>query len=248
MRSDWKISVRWGFDAFFVVRDASQYRTNRCRDWNCRAGVTVVDFSCHCFFSPSWGDLARLRGGSTRTNQGDDTEFSFTIPSEVKILNESTLVHYWPDKSKAATVTFVTGSMLQRIEEMCFADYRLKSICIPRNVDFIDGSAFVGCSIGSVSVDRSNKRFSIYQNFLYDTINLIAIRYFGAKRSVLLWNDLKVLGKCCFAGCCNKDNQFDAVIFARNSGLTRIDEACFRYCSLKFICIPRSVEILGKSC
>jgi hypothetical protein len=40
---------------------------------------------------------------------------------------------------------FEWGSLSQRIEEMCFADYSLKSICIPKNVDFIDGSAFVGC-------------------------------------------------------------------------------------------------------
>jgi hypothetical protein len=104
MINDWKISVRWGFNTFFVVWAASQYRTTRGCDQKYAIGAIVVDFSCYQFCSMACGDLFRLRGGSTKASQGADIELSFTIPLDVKVLNESTLAHYWLDKSKAATI------------------------------------------------------------------------------------------------------------------------------------------------
>jgi len=40
----------------------------------------------------------------------------------------------------------------------------------------------------------------------------------------------------------------DVLTFESESRSTRIEEECFRQCSLKSTCVPRSVEILGKSC
>jgi hypothetical protein len=44
------------------------------------------------------------------------------------------------------------------------------------------------------------------------------------------------------------DSKLQSISFESESRLRRIEESCFQFCSLQSICIPSSVEILGKSC
>jgi hypothetical protein len=57
---------------------------------------------------------------------------------------------------------------LTRIESGAFACSSLKSIVIPRNVEFIDDSAFVGVELPSISIESGNEIFVIENGFLID--------------------------------------------------------------------------------
>jgi hypothetical protein len=120
----------------------------------------------------------------------------------------------------------------------------LKSISIPRNVDFIDGSAFAGCEWLSVTVDPNNERFSTGGEFLINDPEKCLVRYFGHSREVQIWKDIEILGQSCFQEC----KQLEVVTFHEESRLKRIEDSCFKNSSLKSICFPRNAEIIGKWC
>jgi hypothetical protein len=125
-------------------------------------------------------------------------------------------------------ITFEHESRLMRIEKLCFSGCPLESICIPRNVDFIDGSAFVHSECQSISVDPNNRRFSIDQDFLIDNDNQRLVRYIGTSNRIHVWNDIEILGIDCCHGCGIK-----SITFGSESRLKRIEESCFASCSFK---------------
>jgi hypothetical protein len=115
----------------------------------------------------------------------------------------------------------------------------LKSICIPRNVEFIVVSAFIGCKCLSITIDAENLRFSIDRYFLVDEQGKCFVRYFGESDRVSISRNVEILPKLCFTY-----SKLEPLTFENESRLTRIEDSCFLYCSLKSICIPRNVEIL----
>jgi hypothetical protein len=90
---------------------------------------------------------------------------------------------------------------LERIEEYAFSQSGLKSIVIPPCVSFISGSAFVTCSLSSVSVSRENRHFRIRDSFLEDISGSRIYRYFGCCRSIVIPSSVVVLGKESFCCC-----------------------------------------------
>jgi hypothetical protein len=55
---------------------------------------------------------------------------------------------------------------LTRIESEAFSYSSLQSIVIPRNVRFIDGSAFIGVTLSSISIESGNDIFVVENGFL----------------------------------------------------------------------------------
>jgi hypothetical protein len=66
--------------------------------------------------------------------------------------------------------------------------------------------------------------------------------------SICIPGSVRALGKGCFAGRSDRLNRISLLTFDDSSVLEWIQESCFQYCSLKSICIPRSVAVLKKSC
>jgi antirestriction protein ArdC len=60
---------------------------------------------------------------------------------------------------------------LTRIESEAFYQPSLQSIVIPRNVQFIDGSAFLGVNLSSISIESGNEIFVLEYDILIDVIN-----------------------------------------------------------------------------
>jgi hypothetical protein len=162
---------------------------------------------------------------------------SVEIPASVIVLGKSCF-----SCTLLESVTFESGSRLERIEEEAFHRTGLKSIIIPSNVASICGSAFPG-SLNSISISPDNQHFRIRDSFLEDINGSTIYRYFGSCDSVMIPSSVLVLGKSSFSWC----KSLESVTFERVSCLERIDEEAFRESGLKSIVIPSSVVVFGKS-
>jgi hypothetical protein len=129
-------------------------------------------------------------------------------------------------------ITFDHDSRLRRIEEACFYQCSLESIVIPRNVEFVQESAFVGCLMQLITVSEDKARFSINRDFLIDNIESRLIRYVGKSKEIHFWKDIEILGESCFAGDSHKMNAFRRIMFDHESRLMQIDEYCFSIVAL----------------
>jgi hypothetical protein len=149
---------------------------------------------------------------------------SIEIPSSVVVLGEGSFASCYSLES----VTFESGSRLERIEERAFYGSRLKSIEIPPCVSFICGSALV--TLSSISVSRENRHFRIRDSFLEDISGSTIYRYFGSCRSIVIPSFVVVLGKRSFLWC----ESLESVTFESGSRLERIEESMFERTRVNF--------------
>jgi hypothetical protein len=169
---------------------------------------------------------------------GQSSVKSLCIPDSVELLGKFC---FW--SSGLEQLTIGNKSRLRTIEKHCFEACHLKSVHIPKDVDFIAPTAFIETLIESISIDRRNCRFAVNLPFLVDVIKLEVIRYLPGNGPSRVWREIKSLGSFCF-----HRQILNRLDFAADSQLSRIEEFCFCESSVESIKIPRSVEVLGKSC
>jgi predicted metal-binding protein len=142
-----------------------------------------------------------------------------------------------------SSITFESNSRLTRIEPEVFSFSSLQSIVIPRNVQFIAGSAFIGATLSSISIESGNNIFVIENDFLIDVLHHKLIRAFSESSEIEIARTIEILGsKCC------SSPRFLSIMFESNPRLTRIESEAFSWSSLQSILIPSSVEILESKC
>jgi hypothetical protein len=160
------------------------------------------------------------------------------IPSSVSVLGKSS----FSGCQTLESVTFESHSRLERIEESAFRGSGLQSIVIPRDVAFVDGSAFIRVSLDSVSVSGEGSQLVVCDSFLEGCGGSIIYRYLGFSNSVMIPSRIVVLGPSSFSQC----EEVEAVEFENGSRLSQIDESAFCLSGLKSIVIPSSVVVLGR--
>jgi predicted metal-binding protein len=133
---------------------------------------------------------------------------------------------------------------LNRIESFVFYCSSLESIEIPRNVQFIDGSAFRETRCNHISIEANHQRFMMQNDFLVDFVDHRLIRTCSASSNIEISSDIEIFGSSCFSDC----KSLLSISFESNSRLTRIESSAFSKSSLQSIEIPRNVEIVGSSC
>jgi hypothetical protein len=117
----------------------------------------------------------------------------------------------------------------------------LGCLCIPENVDFIHGSAFVGAKFEKISVHRNNKHFAMDQDFLIDRFGAKAITHFG-KGKAFVSNSIKTLGTSC------RERAMVATFLCElHSQLRPIESRCFTLCHVKSIRIAPSLDSIDGS-
>jgi hypothetical protein len=84
---------------------------------------------------------------------------------------------------------------LRRMEDSSFRRCLLKSLCLPKNVEFIGDRAFVGSPIESIIVDCDNCHFSICSDFLVDVSESKSIQNVGLNEEVFVGKSIKSLRK-----------------------------------------------------
>jgi hypothetical protein len=165
---------------------------------------------------------------------------SIEIPQQVESFGSSC----FSDCKSLSSISFELPSSLTRIESKAFYHSSLQSIVIPRSVQFIDGSAFIGLTLSSISIETGNDIFVIENDFLIDIVDHKLIRNFSNSSEILIpWN-IEILGSSSFSSCAS----LSSISFSSNCRLTRIESSAFSYSSLQSIAIPHSVQILGSSC
>jgi hypothetical protein len=156
---------------------------------------------------------------------------------------------YYFRSATFGSVSFAPDSVLKRIEEKVFGFTRIKSIFIPKVVEFIDPSAFLGSFIDKVTIDPFNQRYAVDRDFILDTTELKLVRHFGPGRDIVVRKDIKSIGASCFEGGEEDDQKIiENITFEEGSALTVIDDRCFAHCTFASLVFPASLERLGMFC
>jgi hypothetical protein len=123
------------------------------------------------------------------------------------------------------SLTFESGSKLREIQSSVFDHCAsLKSIFLPASLSTLSWQAFLSSSIEEVIIDAANPHYFASGRFLVAVDGMRLIRSFGRG------DDLNADSLC-------------------KLGLRKICPNAFSNCSaLKSICIPASIEIIGKEC
>jgi hypothetical protein len=87
-----------------------------------------------------------------KSNSNFSTSSNVDISSDIEILGSFCFSH----SQSFSSISFESNSRLTRIKSEVFSYLSLQSIVIPRNVEFIDGSAFADVPISSISIESEN--------------------------------------------------------------------------------------------
>jgi hypothetical protein len=139
---------------------------------------------------------------------------------------------------------FESNSQLGRIKSFAFADSSPHSIVTPRNVGFLDGSAFTDVILSSISIESGNEIVVIEDDFLIDVVHHKLIRNFSKSSAIEIGRNVEIFGSKCFSDC----SSLSSITFESNSHLTRIESEAFFWLSLQSILIPRNLEIVCSEC
>jgi hypothetical protein len=94
---------------------------------------------------------------------------------------------------------------------------------IPRNVQFIEGSAFIIAAISSISIESENEICVIENEFLMDIVHHKLIRNLSRSSNLEMVSDIEIVGSSCFSYC----ESLLSISFESNSRLIRIESFAF---------------------
>jgi hypothetical protein len=162
------------------------------------------------------------------------------IPHQIKKLCSHCFAHCQCLES----ISFEIPSSLTRIESSAFTHSSLRSLLIPRAVEFLDPSCFNTLSCPSISVESGNDHYLIDGFSLYDRGGTRLIRSFDCISVPVISSTIEILCSKCFAFC----RSLRSISFESPSSLTRIESFAFAFSSLRSIIIPTRVKILCSEC
>jgi hypothetical protein len=174
--------------------------------------------------------VLRLRGGSSAvrdelSSAHDDPHV--VIPNSVKFLDWRTLARDWRIDLDDVIVTFEPGSRVKGISALCFSRCSLKSLRVPRSVEFLGDDCFRQTLIDEITFEPDSE------------LTLIGGGCFlrSSLRSICIPRSVEVLRPFCFADCRN----LESLSFESDSRLSRIEKQCFALSPLKSFRIPMNV-------
>jgi hypothetical protein len=120
-------------------------------------------------------------------------------------------------------MTFEPNSRLTGIESEACLFSSVQSMVIPRNVQFIDGSAFIDVTLSSGIIDSRNEISVLENGFLIDVLHRQLIRHFSKSSEIELGRNNAILESKWFSSC----KSFSSITIESNSHLTRIESFAF---------------------
>jgi hypothetical protein len=102
---------------------------------------------------------------------------------------------------KLLWISFESYSHMTRIEWNTFSGTSLEWIVIPRNVQFIDDSAFIGGNLPSISIESGNDIFAIEKDFPIDVVHHKLIQNFSKWSEIEIGRNSEMVSSSCFSCC-----------------------------------------------
>ncbi len=168
------------------------------------------------------GDLFVKKGVETICGgafEGNDGITSVSLPSSVKKVEECAFYNCSALKS-------IDLKKAENIGKEAFAGSGLKSVTIPASTTSISGNPFMFCkNLKSIEVSKKNTKYAAVNGFLLNSSGSKLISGSAASDSSVIPDAVKTIGKFAFAG-----NE-RIVKFTLPSGVTRINEGAFCYCT-----------------
>jgi hypothetical protein len=111
---------------------------------------------------------------------------NFAKSSEIEVARNIEILglNCFSSCSSFSSIIFESNSHLRRIESEAFSYSSLQSMIIPRNVQFIDVSAFIDVTLSSVSIESGNDIFIIENDILIDVLHHKLIRNFSTSSAI----------------------------------------------------------------
>jgi hypothetical protein len=131
--------------------------------------------------------------------------------------------------------------MFAKLEDFAFWLSSLPSICLPKVVEFVAGSAFARSPIGNIALEEGALHFRIDRQFLLDKDGAGVIRYFGNEPCPIIHKNIEFFSESSFSCAA-----IDAIAFVNNSRLRIFENNVAAFSTIKSIIFPRSVEVIGK--
>jgi hypothetical protein len=163
---------------------------------------------------------------------------STCVPRSLMVLNESLFAGSDSRRNRLDAVTFESASCLTRIDRFCFAYCWLCCVELPRPVESVEGSAFVGAPIRAVI--WQTPLFGQEGRFLVSRADCRLIRHFGESWRLWIGNRIKVFGGFCFAR-----STRETLSFELGSELAQIEGYSFANCSLKAVTFLASLAFVS---
>jgi hypothetical protein len=104
---------------------------------------------------------------------------------------------------------------------------------IPRNIQFIDGSAFCSVKLLSITIKSGNNTFIVEKDLLIDIHCHKLIHNFSRSSTIHIPSHIEILCPKCFSDC----RSLLSISFESKSRLPRIKQSTFSFASL-----PRAVQ------
>jgi hypothetical protein len=193
---------------------------------------------------------------------------SVYIPCSMQFLGKG-----WLSSSAVDMFVFEANSCWTRIDELCFSRCSLESICIPQSVQVLEKSCFDSARIESLTFGVSWRwsismnpvlqiaywiqfafrvpcEFSAHQNFHVQKFmrwHLNSARGWSkwmnsvSATTICIPRPVELSDNSCFANA-----KIESVTFESESGLWQINKLSFSECTLASVCVPCSIQVLGK--
>jgi hypothetical protein len=108
-------------------------------------------------------------------------------------------------------------------------------------VTFIAGSAFLRLEDLLISIETGNPLFSVEDSCIFHDVQTTFIRYFGSVSSLVIPQDVEIIGPGCFSSC----ELLSSISFESNSQLKRIESQAFAGTRIGMVLLPAEVAFIA---
>jgi hypothetical protein len=161
------------------------------------------------------------------------------VPRNVEVVRS----HCFRSSKYVSSISFGSGSRLNRIEAEAFSWSAVSSITLPPTLSIIDGLAFSGLDSVTIVIESGNPHFAVHDKLILSYDRTILVQYFGSNSSLTIPGYVEIIGESSFADC----DWILSILCDANCRLRQIGAHAFSHSSLHLLTIPKTVSLIDGS-